>query len=163
MYRGVGPIGDEPVPGLEVRPVADEATAGDWKRTLVEAYPGPDAAALRTRLLPAGLCAGRAGLAATSTAPPSQRRRAFIGPHHVDVEMISADPRVDAVPRHPRAGRGRSVGRAVTVAATLASAELPAMLVSSDDGRPVYARLGYVPVLRFTMWMGHRQGRAQIA
>ena len=37
MYRAAGPIADEPVAGLDVRPVVDDATAQDWERTLVEA------------------------------------------------------------------------------------------------------------------------------
>jgi len=78
---------------------------------------------------------------------PVATSAAYVGPHHVDVEMISARPEV----------RGRGVGRAVTAAATLAAPDLPAMLISSDDGRPVYARLGYVPILRFTLWIGHRR------
>ena len=31
------------------------------------------------------------------------------------------------------------------------------MLISSDDGRGVYEGLGYVPLLRFTLWAGHRR------
>jgi GNAT superfamily N-acetyltransferase len=150
MYRPPAPLDDEPVAGLEVRPVADEPTAQDWERTLVEAYPDPAQLPFRPgRFLPlraldapswrhwVGYLDGEA--VATSSA--------YIGPHHVDVEMISARPEV----------RGRGVGRAVTAAATLAAPDRPAMLISSDDGRPVYTRLGYVSILRFTMWLGHRQ------
>jgi hypothetical protein len=43
--------------------------------------------------------------------------------------------------------------------ATAASPDLPAMLISSDLGRGVYDRLGYLPLLRFTLWAGHRRGR----
>ena len=72
---------------------------------------------------------------------------AYVGPHHIDVEMISARPEV----------RGRGVGRAMTAAATVVAPDRPAMLISSDDGRSVYVRLGYVPILRFTLWAGHRR------
>jgi GNAT superfamily N-acetyltransferase len=150
MYRPVGPIEGEPVTGLEVRAVADGATAQDWERTLVEAYPDPSQLPFRpgcflpVRALDApnwrhwvGYLDGEA--VATSSA--------YIGAHHVDVEMISARPGV----------RGRGVGRVVTAAATLAAPDRPAMLVSSDAGRSVYARLGYVPILRFTLWIGHRR------
>jgi GNAT superfamily N-acetyltransferase len=150
MYRPVGPIDDERVAGLDVRQVADGPTAEDWERTLVEAYPDPSQLPFRpgcflpVRALDApnwrhwvGYLDGEA--VATSSA--------YIGPHHVDVEMISARPET----------RGRGVGRAVTAAATLAAPDLPAMLVSSDAGRSVYARLGYVSILRFTLWIGHRR------
>jgi GNAT superfamily N-acetyltransferase len=150
MYRPAGPLPDEPVHGLEVRVVADEATAHDWERTLVEAYPDPSLQPFRPGcFLPADLAAapgwrhwvGYLDGAAVATAS------AFVGAHHVDVEMISARPEV----------RGRGVGRAVTAAATLAAPDRPAMLVSSDDGRPVYLRLGYVSIQRFTLWAGHRR------
>jgi hypothetical protein len=48
--------------------------------------------------------------------------------------------------------RGKGIGAALTWAATLAEPELPATLISSDDGRPVYERMGYLPIHRFTLW-----------
>ncbi len=150
MFRPAGPVAGEPVDGLEIRPVADAATAGDWERTLVEAYPDPalqpyqPGCFLPVAALDApqwrhwvGYVDGRAVATAS----------AFVGDHHVDVEFISTRAEV----------RGRGVGRAVTAAATLAAPDLPAMLISSDDGRSVYARLGYLPLLRFTLWAGHRR------
>lgn len=53
--------------------------------------------------------------------------------------------------------RGRGFGKAVTMAATAADPTLPAVLIASDDGRPVYERLGYLPVQRWTAWT--RPGR----
>jgi ribosomal protein S18 acetylase RimI-like enzyme len=150
MLRAPGPVADEPVAGLEVGEVADAATAEAWERTLVHGYPEPGlqpyvpGCLLPERVLSApgwrhwvGYLDGEA--VATSSA--------YVGPHHVDVEFISTMPEA----------RGRGVGRAVTVAATQASPELPAMLISSDLGNAVYRRLGYVPLLRFTLWAGHRR------
>jgi hypothetical protein len=57
----------------------------------------------------------------------------------------------------PRARR-RGFGEAVTWEAALADPALPAMLVSSDDGRPVYDRMGFLPVLRFAFWYRFRLG-----
>ena len=48
--------------------------------------------------------------------------------------------------------RGRGYGTALTWEASLADPTLPAMLLSSDLGRPVYERMGYLPLLRFTVW-----------
>ncbi|HZE66331.1 MAG TPA: N-acetyltransferase [Sporichthyaceae bacterium] len=48
--------------------------------------------------------------------------------------------------------RGKGIGAALTWAATLAEPELPATLISSDDGRGVYERMGYLPMHRFTLW-----------
>ena len=51
------------------------------------------------------------------------------------------------------ATRGRGAGAAVTWAATLADPAAPAVLIASDDGRPVYERLGYIAVERWTVWL----------
>jgi hypothetical protein len=48
--------------------------------------------------------------------------------------------------------RGRGFGDALTWEASLLDPALPAMLLSSDLGRPVYERMGYLPLLRFTLW-----------
>ena len=48
--------------------------------------------------------------------------------------------------------RGRGYGAALTWEASLAEPSLPAMLLSSDLGRPVYERMGYLPLVRFTVW-----------
>jgi hypothetical protein len=50
--------------------------------------------------------------------------------------------------------RGRGVGAAVTWAATLGDPALPAVLLASDLGRPVYARMGYLTLSRATLWLG---------
>ena len=48
------------------------------------------------------------------------------------------------------------MGYAITAHATLADPELPALLIASDLGKPVYDRLGYLTIARFTLWAGHR-------
>jgi hypothetical protein len=48
--------------------------------------------------------------------------------------------------------RGRGLGAAVTWAATVADPSLPATLISSDPGRSVYERIGYLAVERWTLW-----------
>jgi hypothetical protein len=53
--------------------------------------------------------------------------------------------------------RGRGYGAAMTWQATFADPNLPAVLIASDDGRPVYERMGYLPVLRCTFWLGPRR------
>jgi hypothetical protein len=72
-------------------------------------------------------------------------------------------------PRRRRAGRHRAVAHrprpgfrggggppgpvaAATWAATLAQPELPAVLTASDGGIGVYRRMGYLPMVRWTMW-----------
>lgn len=150
MVRPPGPVADEPVAGLEVVEVRGPEGAGDWERTLVHGYPEPGlqpyvrGAFFSDDVLAApGWRHWVAYLDGEAVATSS----AYVGPHHVDVEFISAMP----------AARGRGVGRAVTAVATLAAPDLPAMLISSDLGNGVYRRLGYEPLLRFTLWAGHRR------
>lgn len=150
MARPPGPLLDEPVAGLDVVEVAGAEGAEAWERTLVHGYPEPGlqpyapGCFLPERVLAApgwrhwvGYLDGR----------PVATSSAYVGPHHVDVEFISTMPEA----------RGRGVGRAVTAVATQAKPDLPAMLISSDLGNGVYRRLGYEPLLRFTLWAGHRR------
>ncbi len=48
--------------------------------------------------------------------------------------------------------RGRGFGEALTWVASQIDPTVPAMLLSSDLGRPVYERMGYLPLFRFTLW-----------
>jgi ribosomal protein S18 acetylase RimI-like enzyme len=48
--------------------------------------------------------------------------------------------------------RRRGYGTALTWAATLADPTRPAILEASDDGRPVYERMGYREVARMSLW-----------
>ncbi|MGH2476231.1 MAG: GNAT family N-acetyltransferase [Candidatus Limnocylindrales bacterium] len=52
-----------------------------------------------------------------------------------------------------RAARGRGAGAAVTWAATRSVPGQPAVLIASDDGQPVYERLGYLRLERWTVWL----------
>jgi hypothetical protein len=49
--------------------------------------------------------------------------------------------------------RGKGAGAAVTAAATTAFDGQPAALIASDDGQPVYERLGYLRLERWTVWL----------
>ena len=138
-----------PIPELEIRAVADAASAQDWERVLVDGFPVPELQPFRAgRLLPAG-----------TPGPPGWQRwvgyldgrpvataAAYVCRSHVDVEFVAT---LEAV-------RGRGLGRALTATATATAPGLAAMLIASDAGRPVYERLGYRAILRFTLWAGHR-------
>ncbi len=146
MYRPAGGVAPPLPDGLTI----DEVTSGhqltDFVRTLVEAYPMPggessgiaDPRALGGSIR---LFVGRADGRAVATAG------ARIGHGVNDVEWVST------LPSHRR----RGIGEAVTWAATLADPSLPAVLIASDDGQGVYGSMGFVRLLRLTMW--HRPPR----
>ena len=48
--------------------------------------------------------------------------------------------------------RGKGYGAALTWAATLADPSLPAVLIASDPGQPVYERMGYLRLTRMSVW-----------
>ena len=50
------------------------------------------------------------------------------------------------------AARGKGAGAALTWAATRAWPDQPAVLLASDAGQPVYERLGYLRLVRWTCW-----------
>jgi hypothetical protein len=72
---------------------------------------------------------------------------ARVGHGIVDIEWVSC----------LEEARGAGVGAAMTWAAAMVCPELPATLIASDDGQPVYERMGFLRVLRMTMW--HRPPR----
>lgn len=139
MLRPAGGSAPPLPPGLEIRPV-DAATVDVFLRTLVEAYPMPETPATVD---------GAPWLAddlrlfiGYADGEPVGTAGAHLANGIVDVEWVSAYSRF----------RGRGFGAALTWAATLASPEDPAMLIASDDGQPTYQRMGYLRLLRATMW-----------
>lgn len=64
----------------------------------------------------------------------------------VDVTMVATLPQA----------RRKGAGLAVTQAAARPELGLPAALFSSDEGRPVYETLGFVPLLRGAFWYRNR-------
>lgn len=155
MLRAPGPVPIDPVPGLEIRPVDDAVSAQDWESTLVAGFPLEGLEPYRPGCLlgptpPApGGGEGWAQWVAYLDGAPVAGAAAYVTATHVDVELVAT----------LEAARGRGIGRAITATATSATIDRPAMLLASDPGRPVYERLGYRAVLRYTLWAGHRGTR----
>lgn len=150
MLRLPGRLTVGQIDGFEIRPVVDAATAEDWERAFVDGFPEPALHPVRPGcLLPEhalGVERWRHWVGYLD-ARPVATASAWLADHHVHVEFIAT----------AEAARGRGIGRAMTATATLARPDLPAILIASDLGRPVYQRLGYLSVLRFTLWSGHRE------
>lgn len=138
-----------PNPKLRISPVETADQLADFEQTLVEAYPAPEmqpwrrGAFFRPELLDTSwrLFAGYEGARCVATAA------AWVGSTHTIVEMVSV--RTEC--------RGNGYGAAITAAATAAEPDRTAMLIASDLGRPVYDHLGYLPLLRYTLFVGMRR------
>ena len=150
MLRPRGPLTVDPVSGLEIRSVGDPASARDWESVVVHGFPLPELQPFRPGCM---LGAGGAGAGGWLRwvgyldGEPMGSAAAYVTATHVDVEMVAT----------LETARGRGVGRALTATATAAAVDRPAMLLASDPGRPVYERLGYRAILRFTLWAGDRR------
>jgi ribosomal protein S18 acetylase RimI-like enzyme len=77
---------------------------------------------------------------------PVASAAAFAGDHVTRVDNVATRAEF----------RGRGYGEALTWQATLVHPDRPAALLASDLGRPVYARMGYMTVLRAVSWVGSR-------
>lgn len=149
MYLPPGRRAPDPPPALTVEEVADAARLAVFERTLVEAYPLPEWADL-----PAG-----AALPPSTLNPEAGalRMRYWVGTVEERAVCTAAAVThagvnlVEWVGTQP-GDRGRGYGAAVTWAAAQAAPELPAVLLASDDGRPVYERMGFIAVQRWTLW-----------
>jgi hypothetical protein len=138
------PVAGEPVAGdLVVERVDGPAALADFERVAIESYPLDE---LRDR--PPGTLTGL-------TDPKVHR---FIGrtpdgeAAAVAETYAAAGVNGVALVATTAPARGRGYGTAVTAAAGRAVPGWPAMLLSSDEGRPVYERMGYLPLLRLTCW-----------
>jgi GNAT superfamily N-acetyltransferase len=142
MVRFPAPRPDGGPEGVHVVEVRDDDTLAVAERVLIAGY--PMSGSTPGSVLSPGLLDGTT--------------RVWLG--YVDGEAVSVAAAHEAAGTTLveyvavlRAARGKGAGAAVTWAATLADPEAPAVLVASDDGRPTYERLGYVPLERWTAWL----------
>lgn len=143
MFRPAGGSAPPPPPGLEIGPVETDDQLRVVSRILAASFEieTDDPESLldpRLRSGPARYWLGRVdgepvGLAGARAAA-GLTEVAFVG-------TLAA-------------ARGRGVGEALTWTATLSGGSRPAGLLASDPGRPIYERMGYLSLLRFTLWSG---------
>lgn len=146
MYRPTGGKAPPTPEGLEIVEALDEATLLDFERAFVEGFPIGD-------LLP---YQPKCFVDVRATGGPI---RFFVG--YLDGEPVASGGvcvargmnMVEFIATLPDA-RGRGIGEAMTWKATLFEPSLPAALVASDLGRPVYERMGFLAISRCTLWVG---------
>ena len=145
MFRPTSTSTPVPRTPLDVREAHSPEELRDAERVLVEGYPMPDMADL----------------------PPGDFYRADVvdGPTRVFVGYDGGVP-VATSSSHSAAGvtvvenvavlgtaRGKGAGAALTWAATSTWPDQGAVLIASDDGQPVYERLGFLRIVRWTCWL----------
>lgn len=141
--------GGEPNPpppaGVDVREVRDADELAVAERVLVEGYPLPglDPFTPGDLLHPSLLRPDTRMWLARVDGEPAAMAAAH---HHAGMTIVEF---VATLP----VARGRGAATAVARAATLADPALSAVLLASDDGRPVYERMGYLAVERWTAWL----------
>jgi GNAT superfamily N-acetyltransferase len=149
MLRPAGGAAPAPPPELVIRPVESSDDLAAYEQVVVDGFglesQGPH----------------RRGSALDATATAVDGVRCFLGTvegRAVSGAMSIASHgvnHVELVATLPDA-RGHGYGEALTWAATMAAPEVPAMLVASDMGRPVYERMGYLTLYRWTFLVGQR-------
>jgi hypothetical protein len=136
---------------LEIKEVRNLEALYAWERVAIEGYP-LDALA--------GAHPGSVTSESWLKEPRLRLWVGWVGNHPVsacsawtehginDVTLVATVP--DA--------RGRGYGEALTWHAARADPSLPSMLISSDDGRSIYERMGFLPLQRITLWYRSRPG-----
>ncbi len=138
-----------PTSDLRVLEVKSSTELETFERTLAEAYPAPEALPFgsQPRLFrDAVLGSGWHLFVGFAQDTPVATAASFVTDDIVVVEAVSTRSEC----------RGRGYGAVVTHAATVVAPDRPAGLVASDLGRGVYEQLGYVAILRYTLWVGTR-------
>jgi GNAT superfamily N-acetyltransferase len=145
MLRPAGGTAPRHPAHLMIRRVTDGKGLEVFTRTLIEGYPMP----------------AEAGTAAFHPSLLGNTVELLVG--YVDGEPVATGgaaaikaakiAEIDWIAVRPE-HRGKGYGAAMTWAAATLKPERAAVLIATDDGRPVYERLGFVALLRCTMWTG---------
>jgi hypothetical protein len=141
MTRAAGPATVPGPDGLQIVPVTTAAELTEFETTLEAAYPaGPGGSLFTPPILDVdGVSLWLARLEGEPVATSLAHHAGAVN----GVEIISC----------LETARGRGVGEAMTWQPTLVRPDLPAALIASDLGRSVYQRMGFVALVRFTLWV----------
>ena len=144
MLRPPGKAPGDP-PDLHIEEVRTKAELGRFEEIVIRGFPLDGLDPLQT------------GALVDPSALSNGRLRCWVGYHGgrplcaSSVFVDSGVNNVTLVVTLPEA-RGRGFGEAITWRATCANPQSPALLLSSDLGRGVYERMGYLPLIRLSVW-----------
>ena len=144
VVRGPGPVGAAAAaPGVEVEVVATEAALAEAEHVIVEGYPMPDLVGRPGEAISPGLLdtavryrIGRLDGDAVAAAA------SHVAHGVVNLCMAATLP----------AARRRGVWGALVRARVSDAPELPAVAFTSDDSRPGFVAMGFLPITRFVLW-----------
>lgn len=143
---GGAPPPDRPEPqGLRIAPLTDAAGVRDWERVAVDGFPFPDIAAH----LP--------GAIADQRLLADDRIGLWVG-YADERPVVAGSLFVDAGIRHLTLGatlpqaRLQGYSTAMACRRLRVRPDLPAAALFSDMSRPGAEALGFLPILRFTLW-----------
>jgi GNAT superfamily N-acetyltransferase len=155
---GLRPMGDMPLmvrlpgalppapPELRIVEAHDDATLRDLDSVMIHGYPIHEMRS-EDRLTDARALGGPMRFFVGYLGDePVTCAASYTSEREVGVYMVATLPHA----------RGKGYGGAVTAAAVASAPDLPATLQASDDGQPVYARLGFQTVTPFTLWFKSR-------
>jgi GNAT superfamily N-acetyltransferase len=151
MLRAAGGAAPPDPPGLRIEEVRDEERLRAFEVVIVRGFALPD------------IEAQGPGAAFSAAMLTDDRQRLWVG-WEADRPVVAAAAFVAAginnvtlVATVPEARR-RGYGAALTWRATLADPTLPALLLATEEGQPVYERMGYMSLFRFALWSRDRPG-----
>ncbi len=139
MLRPPGPFSVGQPPGLRILPVNDQPSLADFDTVLNAAFPLPGGTAVADRRL---LGYDLHLLVGYDREIPVATAGARTAGGIVEVDWVST------LPSHRRHG----IGAAITAAAASTDPTRPAVLLASDHGRNVYRQLGFLDLVRLTIW-----------
>jgi hypothetical protein len=154
MLRPAGGAAPPAPPGLRIEEVRDEAGLRAFEATMVRGFELHELAGQAPgSLFSAAMLADERHQLwiGWDGDRPVSAAAAFVAEGVNDLTLLATVPEA----------RQRGYGAALTWRATLADPTLPSLLIATEEGRPVYERVGYTSLFRFAVWWRDRLGTVQ--
>lgn len=145
VVRAPGPHETPSPPGVTVVRVDDAVELAMAERVAIDGYPLPEATGLPTySLLGTALLDGPVRIrVAYVDGRPAALASAHVGHGLVNLCLAATMP----------TARRRGAWRSLVWARVDDAPDVPAAAFTSDDSRPGFLRLGFMPITRFTLWV----------